>query len=678
MATLNKCTKISILSLCLAFLCVSVAEPVLAKRSNDPEMFQAAYEQAGVYRAWDYATGSDSVIVAVVDNGFDTFHPDLFQNVWQNTREIPDNNVDDDHNGYVDDVWGWNFVDNDNDPRPDVSALTQEERDEKIYNHGTFVAGIIGAIGNNNRDGVGVNWKVKLMNIKVLGNSGYGELAPLGKAIRYAVDNGAKVINVSMVGDSDSELSEAVEYAYKKGVVIVAAMGNYNGSLDDNPMYPACSDAGATMPMVLGVSAVGKDRRLAYFSNTGSNCVDITAPGVDISSTGRYSPLDNINDSYIRGWQGTSFAAPFVAGAAALIKSVRPEWKADDIYQAILQTTQHTPAADEAAYANLYGKGLLQIHRAVALAKGLPIPPTMFDTSTPYIEPTTDVLLKSETKQKHAKTFVAIGASGQMRDGYSDTSEFGGQYERPEARAIESFASYGTGAKQINVTATVGKKGQRLISVYNSRWQLQTSWPVKTLAGAVSIAAGERDGETVIAVAPAGSDKIVYQLYSSTGGLIEQEAVAAAHRGVSVTINADLVFVAYTRGTETIVTGYKNIRQKVYDFDVTDVGVKPSIAVGQVSGSTALKIVVGASRGLSDRVKIYSVDGDEERSFSPFGDGRKSGVTVSIFDADNSGENDIVTYAANTTGLIRSWTAKAKNAGEWQAPFAGSFYLLPR
>lgn len=670
----------------LSVLGISLPRVSWALMGNDPRAYQYGYEQAGVYRAWDFAVGSPEVVVAVIDNGFDTFHPDLVGNVWKNEKENPNNNIDDDRNGYVDDVWGWNFLDNNNNPQPNVSRLGAAEKRDELYNHGTFVAGIIGAVGNNNRDGAGVAWNVKLMNLKVLGNDGFGNFLPVADAIRYAVDNGADVINISMAGDPAVQVDAAVDYAYSKGVAVIAAMGNYNGNASTQPRYPACSDAGSVEPHVLGVSAVGQDRRLAYFSNTGTKCVDITAPGVSINSLVRFAPESGLYETYKNGWQGTSFAAPFVAGTAALVKSARPEWGAKEIYQAILSTTHHTPSDDEEAYANLYGKGLLQVHRAVAYAQGRPLPLTMFQTSTdaniplppiiPPVTPTTTVT-PPIVKPAHTKTFVAIGAVGQMRDAYNDSFELGGQYERPEAKNIESVAAHGTGADQIIATVRVGAKNVRVVSIYNNKWQLQNSWN-SNFTVPVQIAVGGSMGKTVIALAPVQSNTVVYRLYDENGTQLQEKIQTTTHKGVRLALVGPTPHIVLTTGNQTVFRYYAQDGTLEREFPVNGLGVNPYLAIGDVNNDNTTDYVIGSGPGLSDQVRIYSKDGTEQRTFSPFGDGRKNGVSVIVVDADANGTQDLLTYSANTSGPIRAWTARAKNAGEWAAPFTGSFFLLPR
>ena len=660
--------------------------PSLAVTSNDPRVYQYSYEQAGVYRAWDYAVGSPKVVVAVIDNGFDTFHPDLVGNVWKNINEISNNGIDDDNNGYIDDVWGWNFVDKNNNPQPVVSKLTEMEKNEQLYSHGTFVAGIIGAVGNNNRDGAGVAWNVKLMNIKVLGNDGYGNFLPVVDAIHYAVDNGADIINVSMAGDYSLEIIKAVDYAFSKGVVVVAAMGNYNGSADLQPQYPACSDVGENEPHVLGVSAVNEERRLANFSNTGAKCVDIAAPGVQIGSLLRYAPESGLSETYKKGWQGTSFAAPFVSGAAALVKSAQPNWKAPQIYQALLLTTHHTPSDDEAEYARLYGKGLLQVHRAVAYAQGLPVPLSMFQTSTdsnnlilPLVPPTNTapIIDAPILKPEHVKTFVAVGAIGQIRDAYNDSFELGGQYERSEAKNIESAYTHGTGVDQVIATVRVGAKNVRVVSIYNHRWQLQNSWNTNFTVP-VQVAVSRQDGQLVIALAPTQTSQVIYRIYNENGQQVQEKIQTTSHKGVHMVISAGNVHAIFTTDNQTAFRYYSVSGAVEKEFLVNDLGVNPYIAIGDVNGDNAIDYVIGSGPGVSDQVRIYAKDGTEQRTFSPFGDGRKNGVSVIVVDADANGTQDLLTYSAGTAGPIRAWTARAKNAGEWSAPFTGSFFLLPR
>lgn len=264
--------------------------------------------------AWNLQVGSD-VIIAVVDSGVDYNHPDLVGNIWSNRAEIPNNGLDDDGNGYVDDVRGWDFANNDNDPMDD-------------NNHGTHVAGTIAAKGNNGQGVVGVNWSAQIMPLKFLTRTGSGTTADAIAAIDYAVANGARVINASWGGGPYSAaMFSALSAANNAGVLFVAAAGNDGANTDNNPSYPADYD----LPNVISVAATDDADTLAGFSNFGANSVDLGAPGVNILST---TP----GNSYAT-YSGTSMASPHVAGVAGLVVANNPGISIAGLRAALLDGT---------------------------------------------------------------------------------------------------------------------------------------------------------------------------------------------------------------------------------------------------------------------------------------------------------------------------------------------------
>lgn len=288
-------------------------------------------------QAWDFTTGSPQVVVAVIDTGADIWHKDLENNIWVSPYEIADNGIDDDNNGYVDDVNGWNFIEGNNNVRPSVFESSD---DPEAIRHGTVVAGLIGEQGNNGKDGTGINWQVKIMPLRAINSNGSGDLEDVTKAVDYAVNNGAMVISLSMVtSESDDALRARLRRAYEKGIVIVAAAGNDGEKIDkDNQVYPACLDQGDKENWIIGVGSINPTvSKLSWFSNYG-DCVDLYAPGDKIYSIERYSPQFGYNEEFGGPWKGTSFATPIVAGAAALIKSLHPDWKADQIRDVLLNT----------------------------------------------------------------------------------------------------------------------------------------------------------------------------------------------------------------------------------------------------------------------------------------------------------------------------------------------------
>lgn len=331
-------TKKSIAAVFLAYLFLFYPQNLKALEPNDAFYTKQAdvLKQINALRAWDFTTGNKRIVVAVIDIGVDTWHPDLEKNIWTNTNEVEANGIDDDGNGYIDDIHGWNFVEENNDPR--VSVF-DKNIDRESISHGTIVSGIIGAVGNNQKGAVGLNFEVSIMPIRAINNSGVGSYKDIARAINYAVENGANIINLSFVGqEADLGLKEVLVNAYKRGVLIVAAAGN-SGYLDGNKnqiIYPACYDLGE-QNWILGVSAVDNKDNLSYFSNYGS-CVDILAPGENIYNLQRYSPQFGFYDEFGGPWQGTSFATAFVSGAAALIKSMHPEWTPAQIRDNLIQT----------------------------------------------------------------------------------------------------------------------------------------------------------------------------------------------------------------------------------------------------------------------------------------------------------------------------------------------------
>ena len=256
---------------------------------------------------WNAGYSGQGIIVAVLDTGVQLTHPDLVDNVWTNFGEIPKNGIDDDKNGYVDDTNGWDFVNLDNNPA-DANG------------HGTFVAGEIAA--ESNGFGVtGVAPNVTVMPLQVLNNGGTGSSNDLARAIRYAVDNGARIINISIGGSEDNSLmTDAIGYAQSKGVFIVAASGNDSAK---TPTYPAIYSKTFTNLISVGAydssgNALGTANKVGT-----SKAVQIDAPGVDIYST---SP----SNTY-RFMSGTSMAAPEVSAVAALLLSAKPNLRPDQI-----------------------------------------------------------------------------------------------------------------------------------------------------------------------------------------------------------------------------------------------------------------------------------------------------------------------------------------------------------
>jgi subtilisin family serine protease len=265
---------------------------------------------------WDLATDSN-IIVAVIDTGIDYTHPDLAANMWINLDEFPGDGVDNDDNGYIDDIYGYDF------------CTYGQQRDSNPIDdtyHGTHVAGIIGAVGNNNTGVVGVCWNIKIMNLKFLNYQGTGYTSDAVSCIEYAIDNGAKIINASWGDHNGSQsLLDAIEDADNAGVLFIAAAGNdWFHNNDSFPTYPASYEC----QNIISVLATSHYDWYSGFTNYGPTSVDLGAPGENIFSTFPIYETNDMNDwglsTYYETISGTSMAAPFVAGACALVWSLNP------------------------------------------------------------------------------------------------------------------------------------------------------------------------------------------------------------------------------------------------------------------------------------------------------------------------------------------------------------------
>lgn len=289
---------------------------------------------------------AQKIIVAVIDTGVDYTHEDILPNIWRNLKEIPNNGIDDDKNGYIDDIVGWDFLANDNLPYDLASSDIGEIMKGANPGHGTHCAGNIGARGNNGLGISGMNPNAQIMGLRFIGDAG-GTTAGAIQAIRYAVDNGAKVLSNSWgsEGEDPAEatdnkaLQDAIQYAMDKNVLFIAAAANSGKDNDNDPKkaFPASYPH----DNIISVAAIDSANGLASFSNYGATSVDIGAPGVKIFSTvpgNKYS--DTVIELLDANWDGTSMACPHVAGAAALYWSVHPEKTWQQVKAAILSSAK--------------------------------------------------------------------------------------------------------------------------------------------------------------------------------------------------------------------------------------------------------------------------------------------------------------------------------------------------
>lgn len=317
----------------------------------------------GAAQAWETTTGSPSTLIAVIDSGIDFTHPDLHNNQWTNLSEQA-NGIDDDHNGLVDDLHGWDWV-----------AASNQITDEQ--GHGTLMAGLIAAEGNNATGTTGVMWRAGLMSLRVLDRNGTGDVAKAVEAIDYAVDKGATIINCSWGTDEESLiLKDAIQRAAVREVLVVCSAGNGARDIDGIPYYPASFD----LPNLIAVAATDNFDQIISSSNLGAAHVAIAAPGAGLLTTqmgGGYGLTT-----------GTSGAAALVSGVAGLVKTARPMLSAANTRAAIINGSR--------LVADLAGKvsssGVVSAYGALGAIQGpdtqpsptpSPITPTPEPTPTP-------------------------------------------------------------------------------------------------------------------------------------------------------------------------------------------------------------------------------------------------------------------------------------------------------
>lgn len=291
-------------------------------------------------QAWKTTTGSrEGAVVAVLDSGIDQKHPDLVNNLWTNPGEIPGNGIDDDGNGVVDDVHGYNALDQNGNPHDELK-------------HGTHVAGTIGAEGNNGIGVAGVNWQTRIMPVKIFGGNGKTNSAAILRGIEYAKKMGADITNNSWGG---TQYSNAIQDAFAANPALhVCAAGNSSNDNDAMNHYPS----GYELPNLISVAAISEMGRLASYSNYGATTVDIAAPGSNIVST---IPTNRSGRGRYQAMNGTSMASPHVAGAAVLVKSQFPKASAAEVKEILMDSAQPRTA--------LKGKvatgGVLDVEKAI-------------------------------------------------------------------------------------------------------------------------------------------------------------------------------------------------------------------------------------------------------------------------------------------------------------------------
>jgi subtilisin family serine protease len=348
-----------------------------ARIPNDP-LYSQQYHlpQIKAPQAWDVTTGATDIVIAIIDSGVQLTHPDLAAKIWVNPGEIAGNGRDDDNNGFVDDVHGWDFYDNNNNPNPVPNGI-DENRDgtpDEQVSHGTLVAGLAAAASNNSIGVAGVSWGARIMALKVFPDDGGTAVSTVINAINYAAANGAHVINLSIGGGYSESFNAPIAAAYNAGCVIISAGGNSGSELTNSRTTwesPVCNDGSDvfTQNHVLGIGAVDRfDRRASYsnFDSSSANFIDLTAPGDSLYGPTAYFPLFPRFTQYYGTNTGTSFSAPLISGLAALVLSQNRGAGPGEIYRIIKSAADNIDALNPGFIGKL-GAGRANCGRAVGV-----------------------------------------------------------------------------------------------------------------------------------------------------------------------------------------------------------------------------------------------------------------------------------------------------------------------
>lgn len=621
-------------------------------------------------QAWQLTKGDNQVVVAVLDTGVDLDHPDLQSNLWNNSDEIAGDGKDNDNNGYIDDVTGWNFIENSPVAEPNLdSGFTREPAQ-----HGTFISGLISAIHDNNFGIKGVTANVKIMPLAVLDAFGVGGSFPVAEAINYAVDNGADVINLSFGGDEHSNaLKSAILRAYENDVTIVAAAGNNLPSgldLSRDKMYPVCYDQEWELNAIIGVTSTDRNNNISFFTNFGGGCVDIAAPGEEITSTTFQDKTKvGLEELIAKGYKGSSFSTALVSGTVALMKSVNPNLTNVQINQ-ILSETATNIDSNNLQFSGLIGSGLLNTFAAVQKSLELITVPTSLDDSGM-------IFYVSADKEKPGSVRVYDSQFSWI----NEIQVFGGSVE---GLNVSSADLDGDGVKDLLSAATKGSmpfvRGLTQSEVLISSFLAYEP----EFRGGVRVSAGDVDGDGLIeyVVVPESQRAPYVRIFDHLGNLQKEfQAFPVEYTEGTTVAVGNLVGDSKA---EIIIGSPIGNKPEVKIFDETGqllktfLAFEPSmtggvnVSVANLDASGYDEVIVGAGINGGPNVRVFQGPGIELARFTAYNPSFNGGIRVAAGDLDGDGKLEIVTAPGSTGGPhVRIWSTEGILLGEFFAFEAG-------
>jgi hypothetical protein len=625
------------------FVFTMIFFPFLTNAADPLEYDQWYLDRIGAKSAWTLTKGSLDVIVAVIDTGVDADHPDIKDNLWINTDEIDGDNIDNDKNGFIDDRYGWNFLNNTNNIEPELTDGYMVE----AVQHGTFISGIISAVHDNNIAVKGITSKVKIMPLIALDVYGYGNADTVAAAIDYAVDNGASVVNLSFGGPTYTEsFKRVITKAEERGVVIVAAAGNNaSGGVDfsDTGMYPICYDKDFGRDIIVGVGSTDENDALSFYSNYGADCLDIMAPGDGITGLAFFDKSESdLQNQTVGGWRGTSFATAMVSGTVALMKSINKQITVAQVNE-ILKTTATNIDAQNAFYKGKIGAGLLNTFAAVEKTKnefG-----SLFDVS----------LMIAARKDKPA-TVKIFDTELRWRQ---DRDIFGTDINGLNLAAADLNAD---GQKDLIVGAAVGNAP--LVRGLSADDKLLAGFYAyeQSFLGGVNVAAGDLngDGAAEYVTAPQSQKSALIKIFDNAGKFIKEfHAFDQKYlTGVSIAV-ADVVGDSKM---EILVGAPKGAlpQVKVFDFNgnllktinafVPEFLGGVNVAAIDFDGQDGFEILVGAGAGSEPQVRVLTLDGQVLANFLAYDKAFRGGARLISDDLDSNGSPEIITVPGQGGG----------------------------
>ncbi len=627
--------------------------------TNDPLLSSQDYLAAiNIEPAWEIQPNAKDVVVAVIDSGVDLSHPDLAENIWVNPGEVL-NGKDDDQNGYIDDLHGWDFLAEQPDPSPKYPVGFPENAIG--VQHGTVVAGIIAAQGDNGIGIAGVAQKVQLMPLRVLNELGTGTSETVTRAFQYAMAQEVDIINLSLVGtDYDPLLVELLDEAYKKGILVVAAAGNSGANLNATGTYPVCyTHLGAAT--VIGVGSIELDFSRPDFSNYGSDCVDIVAPGVDIFSTRHVGPRFQSKDQYKALFSGTSFSAPQVTGVLALLKQIRPSLQADEALRILQQGAKPIGALHASGIGFDYA---LNAGGAVALA-----------------EQGREPVQEEETAEAVVSGFLAYPRSS--FEGLPYLYQFPGPTAMtPIVFEAGDFHSGMQFVRQTSLSAIVHAKGEQIRKVYSynfftSQLSLILDLPIDDEQTVGSVAVGNVDGdpEDDLVVVSGQGQLPLLSIYDFKGTLkyrfrpFENNIVG----GLSVALidtNGDGIqemAVVPERQTDGLVRIFEYTGLLHHEFvSYERFGGGATITSADINGDGQSELILGPGESGGPHIKIFHPDGQLVLEFFAGDVIDGGGAHVEFLDVNRDERKEfVVSYKTTHTPVFRMYSPEGAFEQEW-------------